>query len=66
MGESLKCPYCGEYVEIDDTFDTEDNAFDNTFIYHVVGSCPKCNKTFQWEEHYRMIFNGFKNVTEIK
>ncbi len=65
MGESFKCPYCNEYVETD-VHNVEDNGFDNTTIHYILGTCPKCKREFQWEEHYETIFNGFKNILEIK
>ena len=66
MGESFKCPYCNEYVENTEVYHVVDNAFDGTTVHYVLGTCPKCKREFQWEEHYEMIFNGFTNVFEVK
>lgn len=55
-----KCPYCNKKLEIRGLYDTE--YFDDKYLEHVNGCCPKCGRGFSWTEHF--FYDGFSNLIE--
>lgn len=55
------CPYCGVDLEEYDIYDTE---MDISVYQYVVGGCPECGRTFQWENKFEYV--GFQNLRETK
>ena len=56
-----KCPYCNEeldYIEQRDYQNLGDYCY---FTWE--GYCPKCNRTFYWDEVYN--FAGCENLEEV-
>ena len=56
----VKCPYCKEEVEIDESYDL--SVEDDYVVNRVAGHCPCCDKEFQWEEIYN--YSHYVNLIE--
>ena len=59
----LKCPKCGGVIEPDDTYDSCSD--EDYLIYYCVGHCTKCDAEFQWQEEFKMIFEGVRKIEEV-
>lgn len=57
-----KCPYCNETLDYDEQMY---NGYNNNYYYNTWrGFCPKCDRTFQWDEVYN--FSYCDNLEEVK
>lgn len=59
----MKCPFCGcPDIFATATIDTE--FFDNAYHDIVEGTCPDCEKSWQWIEVFT--FDHYENIEGIK
>ena len=57
-----KCPYCNVELEYEERMRDQNEG---DYYYETWrGYCPKCNRTFQWDEVYN--FSCCDNLEEIK
>ena len=62
MVKDARCLACGTRLERDDVYDTYEPD-DNSTVYCCIGICPKCHKTFQWEEVFT--YHHYRGVEEV-
>ena len=49
------CPHCEVELDLDDTYDIESTYEDGEdIILHQVGTCPECDRVYQWEERMQL------------
>lgn len=59
-----KCQYCGQELNADECYDME---FDTSYAtQYCIGTCSKCNITYQWIESYQVTYEGFCDLTETE
>ena len=59
METEAKCLKCGTTLEES----SHDTAFyEDMFVRHIIGNCPKCGTIYQWKEYYD--YTGVEGVTE--
>lgn len=57
-----KCPYCNEELDYEEQID---HRTESDYCYDTWrGFCPKCNRTFIWDEVYN--FSHCDNLEEEK
>lgn len=57
-----KCLHCGQELVAEDCYDMEfDTSYASQFF---IGTCPKCNITYQWIEEYDVTYEGFTGLLE--
>ena len=48
----MKCPYCGQTLEYEDCYDTEE--LDERYIRKEFYVCPKCHRNYSRHAYYSM------------
>lgn len=48
----MKCPYCGQTLEYEDYYDTEE--LDERYIRKEFYVCPKCHRNYSRYAYYSM------------
>lgn len=60
--KNVLCPSCGVPLELDETYD-QYSPDEYTTVDQCIGICPKCHKTFQWEEVF--IYHHYRKIEEV-
>jgi hypothetical protein len=59
-----KCEHCGQKLVIEDEYDIDCNLAYATAC--CIGTCPKCNVTYQWIAGYDVTYEGFMGLMETE
>lgn len=59
-----ECPNCGDWLIEEDTWDIETLTDDSAIVTKHLGTCPTCNKKFQWQAKYNK--NKVFDIEEVK
>lgn len=62
MTRELKCPVCGNDIEIDDVYDSS-SWNDNDIIQFGYGHCAECEKDYSFTMFYN--FLGYGKIAEM-
>ena len=61
-----KCPICDVDLEVDDTYDTHyDTDFNMILTLNQIGHCPKCDRSYQWDECYDLTNELVEGLSEV-
>lgn len=60
-----KCPYCNEELNYEERLYDQNEG---DYYYEIWrGYCPKCNKTFQWDEVYNFAYcDSLEEIKELE
>ena len=59
-----KCLHCGQELIPEDWYDME---FDTSYAtQYCIGTCSKCNITYQWIDVYDVTYEGFSDLIETE
>ena len=59
-----ECKLCGTELEFDDTLDDYPCMYLNKITVKQTGHCPKCNKSYIWNDIYQ--FNHYEDLEECE